>query len=77
MRTLSCDSVIDGAFLSQPDFQVPEKEVGQHASEDVMMPASEISDFVVVYAQFGFGLLEALFNRPAQAAEPDQGFKEF
>ena len=73
--TLSCDSVMDGAFFPQPDFQVPEKEVGQHARGDVMMPASKLSDFIVLHAQFGFGLLEALLNCPAQATEPDQRFK--
>jgi hypothetical protein len=30
-RILSCDSVIDGAFFSHPDFQVPEEKMGQHA----------------------------------------------
>ena len=31
IKTLSCDSVIDGAFFPQPDFQVPKKKVCQHA----------------------------------------------
>lgn len=31
IKTLSCDSVMDGAFFSQPDFQVPEEEMCHHA----------------------------------------------
>jgi len=27
---------MDGAFFPQPDFQVPEKEMGQHAGYDVV-----------------------------------------
>ena len=30
-RILSCDRVIDGAFFSHPDFQVPEEKMCQHA----------------------------------------------
>ncbi len=31
IKTLSCGSVIDGAFFSQPDFQVPEEEMNNPA----------------------------------------------
>jgi hypothetical protein len=68
---------MDGVFISQPDLQVPQKEVGQHACENVMMPAHELSNFVMVHAQFGFGFLKALLNRPAQAAEPHQGIEPY
>jgi hypothetical protein len=27
-KTLSCDRVMDGAFFSYPDFQVPEEKMG-------------------------------------------------
>lgn len=72
-KTLSCDSVIDGAFFPQPDLQVPEKKMCHYAREDVMMPAHKLAHFVVVHAQLGFGFLETLFDRPSQAAEPNKG----
>lgn len=59
---------MDGAFFPQPDFQVPEKKVRQHARLYVMMPAHVLSDFIVVHTQLCFGLLKALLNRPAQPA---------
>ena len=54
-------------FFPQADFHVPEKEMGQHADEHVVMPSWVLSDFVVIHAQFQLGFLEALFNRPAYA----------
>jgi hypothetical protein len=72
IRVLSCESVIDGAFFSRPDFQVPEEEMSQYAREHMVLPAWELSHFVVVHAQFGFGLLEALLDGPAQTAEPNK-----
>ena len=39
------------------------------------MPSHELSDLVVIHSQLGFGFLEALLDRPAQTAEPDQCFK--
>ena len=69
-KTLSCDRVMDGAFFPQPDFQVPEKEMGQHAGYDVVVPSWKLAHFVVVHAQFGLGFLKALFYCPSQTAEP-------
>jgi hypothetical protein len=74
-KILSCDSVIDGAFFSHPDFQVPEEKVCQHAREHVVMPACKFAHFVMVHAKFGFVLLEALLDRPAKSTEPDQRLK--
>jgi len=71
-RALSCDSVIDGAFFSHPDFQVPEEEMRQHTCEYVVMPPRKLTNLIVVHTQFGFGFLETLLDRPAQAAEPNQ-----
>src|SRR5262245_33757897 len=65
---LSCDTVSAGAFFPQADFYVPEKAMGQHAGEHVVMPSWVFSDFIVVHAQFRLGFLKALFNRPAYAA---------
>jgi len=38
------------AFFSPPDFQVPEKEMGQHAGYDVVAPSWKLTHFVVVHA---------------------------
>ena len=35
----SCETVRAGAFFSQADFQVPEKEMRHHTREDMVMPA--------------------------------------
>ena len=68
----TCDTVSAGAFFFQPDLQVPEEEMGQHTCEHVMMPAGVFADFILVHAQFGFGLFEALFNSPPQATSPHE-----
>ena len=68
--TLSCDRVMDGAFSPQPDFQVPEKEMGQHAGYNVLAPSGKLTHIVVVHAQFCLGFLKALFYRPSQTVEP-------
>jgi hypothetical protein len=36
------------------------------------MPPTEFPDLIVVHPQFGFCFFEALFNGPAQAAEPNK-----
>lgn len=41
------------------------------------MPALEFSDFIIALAQFALGLLEALFDRPAQAAESQRGIEPY
>ena len=69
-KTLSCDRVMDGAFFPQPDFQAPEKEMGQHAGYDVVAASWKLTHFVVVHAQFCLGFLKALFSCPSQTAEP-------
>ena len=53
IRVLSCDSVIDGAFFSQPDLQVPEEKMGQHARENVVVPPWKLTHLVVVHAGLG------------------------
>ena len=49
--------------------------MGQHAREHMVLPAWKFSHFIVIHAQVGFGLLEALLDRPAQTAEPNERFK--
>jgi hypothetical protein len=63
----SCDTVSAGAFFPQADLQVPQKEMGQHTREDMMMPAGVFTPFIVGHAQFGFRFLKTLFNRPSNA----------
>ena len=63
---------MDGAFFPQSYFQVPQKEVGQDACQDVLMPSTKFSDLVMVHPQFGFGFFEALLNGPAQPTEPNK-----
>ena len=41
------------------------------------MPTGILAHFIVIHAQFGFGLLETLLNRPAQTTEPQQGLQPF
>ena len=49
-------------FFFQPELEMPEKEVGQHTREHMMMPARILTDFIVVHPQRRFRFLEALFN---------------
>ena len=74
-NTLSCDSVIDGAFFPQPDFQVPEEKMSKHARENVVMPTPELANLIVVHSQLAFCLLEALLDGPTKAAEPDKNLQ--
>ena len=67
MIILSCDSVVAGDFFPQPDLQVQEKEMGQHAAKNVMMPAAIFPNLVVVHPKFGFSFLNTLFYSPANA----------
>jgi hypothetical protein len=69
-NTLSSDSAIDGAFFFQPDLQVPEEKMCQHARYYMVMTSGIFAHFVMIHAQFGFGLLETLLYRPAQATDP-------
>jgi len=49
---------------------MPQKEMGQHTGEHVMVPARVFADFIVVHAEFRFGFLKTLFNRPSDPTEP-------
>jgi hypothetical protein len=64
-KTRSCDTVSAGAFFSQADLQVPQKEMGEHTRQDMMMPAGVFAHFIVGHAQFRFRFLKTLFNRPS------------
>ena len=73
--SLSCDSVTAGAFFPQPDSHMPEEKVGGHASDHMVTPPRILPYLVVDHSQIGLGVLEALFNSPADAREPDKGFQ--
>jgi len=68
----TCETVSAGAFFFQPALQTPQKEMGEHTREHVMVPPWVFTDFIMVHAQFGFRFLKALLNGPPDAAEPDQ-----
>src|SRR5215468_7680215 len=51
---------------------MPEKEMGQHTCQHMVMPPGEFTHFIVVEAQFRFRFLKALLNGPSHPTEPDQ-----
>src|SRR5215475_10572175 len=40
----TCETVSAGAFFFQPHLEMPEKEMGQHTREHVMVPARGFAD---------------------------------
>ena len=71
-RTLSCDRVMAGAFFSQPELDVPEEEMSQHAGHHMMDPAGEFAHLVVVHSKFRLCFLKTLLDGPANTAEPHE-----
>ena len=65
MRT--CDTVSAGAFFPHAEFQVPQKEMGQHTGTHVVVPAGVFAHFIVRHTQFRFRFLKALLNGPPHA----------
>jgi hypothetical protein len=59
-------------FFFQPDLEMPEKEMGQHTRQHVMVPAWILPDFILVHPSLRFRFLEALFDRPSHATEPHE-----
>jgi hypothetical protein len=72
ISVLSCDSVIDGAFFSQPDFQVPQEKMSEHTGQNMVIPTSIFPNLVMIHAQFGFGFFKALLYGPTKATEPNE-----
>src|SRR5919199_6639826 len=68
----TCETVSAGAFFFQPELEMPEKEVGQHTREHVMMPSGIFAHLIVVHPQLRFRFLEALFDGPPDPTEPHQ-----
>ena len=46
--------------------------MGQHACKHVMVPPGEFAYLVMIHPQLCLAFFEALFNGPAQTAQPDQ-----
>ena len=61
---------IDGGGLG-PDHG--QEGVGQQRQGDVPIPGGPAADLVVVQADFAFGLLEGLLDRPADPGDPGPG----
>src|SRR4030095_15679199 len=66
----TCETVSAGAFFFQPELEMPEKEVGQHTREHVMLPSAGFAHVIVIHAQFSFCFLKTLFNGPPAPPEP-------
>ena len=77
MRSLSCDSVMAGAFFPQPDSHVPEEKMSQHAGQHMVAPPGKLPYLVVIHSQVRFGFLEALLDGPAHSRKPDKGLVAF
>ena len=72
IRVLSCDTVIDGAFFPQPDFQVPEEEMSQHTGQNMVIPSRVFPNLIMIHSQFRFGFFKALLYGPSNATEPNE-----
>src|ERR671927_330002 len=68
----TCETVSAGAFFFQPELEMPEKEVGQHTRQHVVVPARVLADFIGVQPQLGFRFLKTLCNGPPDPTEPHQ-----
>src|SRR5262252_8353951 len=68
----TCETVSAGAFFFQPELEMPEKEMGQHTGQHMVMPARVFAHFIVVHPQFSFRFLKTLFNGPPDPTEPNQ-----
>ena len=72
ISVLSCDSVMDGAFFPQPDFQVPKEKVSKHTGQNMVIPTSIFPNLIMIHTQVSFGFLKALFYGPSKATEPNE-----
>jgi hypothetical protein len=61
----SCDTVRAGAFFAQAQLQVPQKKMGQHTRQHMVMPAGIFSHFIVGHPQLRFAFFETLLDGPA------------
>jgi hypothetical protein len=47
-----------GGAKPKPDFQVPEEKMSRHACKNMVMPAPEFPDLIVIHTQFRFGFFK-------------------
>ena len=52
---------------------MPEKDMREHTTQHVMLPASIFAHFIVIHPQLGVRCLITLFNGPTNPASPDEG----
>jgi hypothetical protein len=57
-----------GAFFSQAELQVPQKEMRQHGREHMLVPARVFAYFIVIHPEFRFAFFKALVVYPNSAA---------
>ena len=48
-KVRSCETVSAGAFFPQLQLQGPQKKVGQHRHQPMMVPAGILADFIMVH----------------------------
>jgi hypothetical protein len=61
---LRCEGVINGAFFSQSDLEVPKKVMTKHAGQNMVMPSRKFANLALIHSQLGLCLLEALLHGP-------------
>src|ERR671933_1875904 len=66
----TCETVSAGAFFFQSALEMPQKEMGEHTREHMMVPPRVCAHFVVVHPEFSFRFLKTLFNGPPDPTEP-------
>ena len=64
-----------GAFFPQPDPQVPQEEVSEHAREHVVIPARIFPHLIVIHPELTLGFLKALLDGPPDTTQPDKGLE--
>jgi len=64
-----------GAFFPQPDPQVPQEEVSEHAREHVVIPSRIFPHLIVIHPKLTLGFLKALLDGPPDTTQPDKGLE--
>ena len=61
-----------GTFFPQPDPEVPQEKVSEHAREHVVIPSRIFPHLIVIHPELTLGFLEALLDGPPDPAQPDK-----
>ena len=59
---------MDGVFFPQLYFEVPEKKMTKHASDNMMVPAPIFAYFIMIHAKLAFRFFKTLLNSPPDTA---------